>query len=51
MVVINGYNFQTRELNNIAVNDGFENWEEMKEFFKKDFFGKVIFWDNCKFNS
>ncbi len=35
------------ELNAFAVNDGFENWHEMKIFFKNYggyFGGKIIFW-------
>ena len=33
-------------LNDIAINDGFENWDEMKTFFTEDFTGKLIFWNN-----
>lgn len=48
LIVINGYEFKhPQELKNIAVNDGFENWEEMKEFFIEDFVGKVIIWSDC----
>jgi hypothetical protein len=36
------------ELNNLAINDGFDNWEEMKEFFNKDIKGKMIFWSGCR---
>jgi hypothetical protein len=39
-----------KELNEFARNDGFESWEEMKEFFIKKyktyfFAGKIIFFD------
>lgn len=36
-------------LDDIAKNDGFENWEEMKTFFTEDFEGKLIFWNNTVF--
>jgi hypothetical protein len=29
----------------IAKNDGFQNWEEMKQFFPKEFKGKLIIWE------
>lgn len=32
------------ELNRFAVNDGFKDWEEMKEWFTEDFSGKLIIW-------
>lgn len=48
LIIISGYEFKhPQELKNIAVNDGFENWEEMKEFFTEDFVGKVIIWSEC----
>ena len=28
----------------LAKNDGFESWEEMKEFFPEFFEGKIIYW-------
>jgi hypothetical protein len=37
------------ELNALAINDGFENWSKMKQwFFNPDgqYFGKIIFWKN-----
>lgn len=37
------------ELNLLAKNDGFENWEQMKLWFdnpNKQYFGKIIFWKN-----
>jgi len=36
------------ELNDLAVNDGFEDWAKMKLFFNSEnqFFGKIIFWKN-----
>lgn len=38
------------ELNALAVNDGFENWEQMKLWFDNEdkmFIGKIIFWKDC----
>ena len=35
-------------LNAFAQNDGFENWEEMKDFFPDLFIGKIIYWNNFK---
>lgn len=38
------------ELNALAVNDGFENWSQMKLWFdneNKMFVGKIIFWKDC----
>lgn len=37
-----------QSLNDIAVNDGFDNWEEMKTFFTEPIIGKLIFWSNFK---
>ncbi len=36
--------FTMTTLDDIAVNDGFENWNEMKEFFTEDFVGRLIIW-------
>jgi hypothetical protein len=38
------------DLNQFAVNDGFENWNELIEFFTNTFEGKLITWYNleCK---
>lgn len=39
------------ELNALAVNDGFNNWDEMRCFFLNSdgqFFGKIIFWNYAK---
>jgi hypothetical protein len=36
-------------LNDLAKNDGFENWFQMKNWFDnadKQYFGKIIFWKN-----
>lgn len=33
-----------RALNQLARNDGFRDWEEMKEWFTEDFTGKLIIW-------
>lgn len=38
------------ELNALAVNDGFENWSQMKLWFDNEdkmFVGKIIFWKDC----
>ena len=38
------------ELNTLAINDGFDNWEQMRIFFKNEdncFSGKIIFWKDC----
>jgi hypothetical protein len=32
------------DLNNFAFNGGFENWNGMKNWFKKPFNGNIIFW-------
>ena len=37
------------ELNDLAENDGFDNWTQMKLWFDnpdKQYFGKIIFWKN-----
>ena len=50
-VVIDGVEFCAKgELDAIAINDGFENWEEMKTFFTDVFVGKLIFWKNCRWS-
>ncbi|MFT4061095.1 MAG: hypothetical protein QM642_01920 [Edaphocola sp.] len=39
------------ELNALAVNDGFENWAQMRLWFDNpdgQYFGKLIFWKNFK---
>jgi len=33
-------------LNRLAINDGFLGWEDMKKWFKFDFKGKIIIWNN-----
>lgn len=35
-------------LNEIAKNDGFDSWEQMKEWFKEPFVGKIIYWTQFK---
>lgn len=38
------------ELNALAINDGFDNWEQMRIFFENEencFLGKIIFWKDC----
>lgn len=40
------------ELNALAVNDGFENWGQMKFWFDnsdRQFIGKIIFWKDLKY--
>ena len=48
---IDGVRFQSKgELDAIAKNDGFDSWQEMREFFIGDtgyFVGKIIFWKDC----
>jgi len=38
-------------LNELAENDGFDSWEDMKQWFKTDFHGKIIYWKNCQWLS
>lgn len=38
-----------QSLNEFAVCDGFKDWNEMKQFFNEDFFGKIIYWNQCNF--
>lgn len=41
------------ELNALAVNDGFENWSQMKLWFDNEdkmFAGKIIFWKDCRWS-
>lgn len=41
------------ELNALAVNDGFENWSQMKLWFDNEdkiFVGKIIFWKDCRWS-
>jgi hypothetical protein len=46
-IIIDGCKYShIKLLNRIAQNDGFSDWEEMKEFFNEDFFGKIIYWIN-----
>ena len=33
-------------LNELAENDGFDSWVEMKQWFKEEFHGKIIYWKN-----
>jgi hypothetical protein len=43
--------YTEQELSELAVNDGFENWQQMKSWFIKDneiFKGKIIYWKNYK---
>lgn len=47
-IIIDGYKYNDTEvLNSIAVNDGFENWEKMRNFFTEVFEGKMIYWKDC----
>ena len=36
------------KLNQLAVNDGFKDWEEMKEWFTEDFTGKLVIWKDLE---
>jgi len=48
-IVIDCVEFRAKgELDAIAINEGFENWKEMKSFFTYVFVGKLIFWKNCR---
>jgi thymidylate kinase len=48
-IQIQDHYFDSRcALNDIARNDGFKLWEEMKEFFPEDFKGKLIFWEGAR---
>ena len=48
LVVISGTKICSNyDLNYLAKSDGFNNWIEMKDFFKEDFKGKLIFWKDC----
>ena len=33
-------------LNELAENDGFDSWEDMKKWFTNEFHGKIIYWKN-----
>lgn len=46
-IICDGYGLSISEIESLAINDGFENWEEMKTFFTEDFVGKMIFWKDC----
>lgn len=35
-------------LDELAENDGFDNWEQMKEWFSEEFHGKMIYWSFFK---
>lgn len=52
IVMIDGMILQNiDELNQLAINDGFDNWDEMRDFFKQyddPFVGKMIFWKDFK---
>ena len=50
LIKIDGVKYEEIEsLNEIAINDGFKDWEEMKQFFGNEewFDGKLIFWKDC----
>lgn len=48
LILIEGYRYETNEiLDRVSINDGFENWQEMKTFFTNNFVGKMIFWKDC----
>jgi hypothetical protein len=50
-VVIGGLKFHLKRwLDELAIDDGFEDWEEMKTFFPDVFVGKLIFWENCRWS-
>lgn len=37
------------ELHELAINDGFKNLHDLKQWFNKDFKGKIIHWTNFKY--
>lgn len=43
---LDGYNI---DLENLAINDGFESLEDFLKYFNKDFKGKIIHWTNFKY--
>lgn len=46
-VIIEDYAYSTIDaLNDIAVNDGFDSWQDMKLFFHNSFEGWLIIWKN-----
>lgn len=46
-IICDGYGLSMSEIEDLAINDGFESWEDMKTFFTEDFVGKIIFWGGC----
>lgn len=42
-----------KELNDFAILDGFDNWDDFKRFFPAIFIGKIIYWNHklCIFES
>ena len=46
-IIYDGYGLSMSEIEDLAINDGFESWEDMKTFFTEDFVGKMIFWKDC----
>lgn len=46
-IICDGYGLSMSEIEDLAINDGFESWEDMKTFFTEDFVGKMIFWKDC----
>ncbi|POS00940.1 hypothetical protein Q361_11744 [Flavobacterium croceum DSM 17960] len=46
-IIVENFTYEKENLDYIAVNDGFDNWEEMKTFFTENFTGKLIIWKDC----
>jgi hypothetical protein len=46
-IIIEKFTYENEHLDYVAINDGFDNWEEMKTFFPADFKGKLIIWRDC----
>ncbi len=49
MVFIDSHALFLNECEVLAVNDGFENFEEFKQYFATDFCGKIIHWTDLKY--
>jgi len=41
--------YEQKELDRLALNDGFESYDEFLTFFKEDFTGNLIQWTNFKY--
>lgn len=49
-VQVYGIRIESKEgLDFFAKNDGFADWEDLKEWFKVPFIGRLIYWRDCNF--